>query len=246
VIPHEISHLVIHSLVFNCVGATLPTWLSEGLSERALGRISKAQNNELSAAIKDELLPPLRALEGTFSAFGDEAGLSYAQSYSVVSFMIAEYGSEKIGQLLTAVKSGQTIDEALQSIYGMDTDGLDAAWRASLGFVLPTAAQPVSSAPTATNTTIPTLALWTSPVRLTATSTVPPTSTPAPSSTPTPSMTPPPPATATAIPPTLAALAAPSIPTAKPGGNQICGAALPSLLALCWIFWRSRKNPHPS
>jgi hypothetical protein len=242
VVPHEISHLVIQSLVFNCVGATLPTWLSEGLAERALGRISNSENKELIAALEDELLPPLGALEGTFSAYGDEAGLSYTQSYSVVSFMIAEYGPEKIGKLLAGIKSGQTIDQALQSVYHLDTNGLDAAWRASLGFTFPTPL-PASNLPAVTSTTIPTLALWTSAVQLTATSTFAPTSTLASTSTPAPSATPQP-ATDTSLPPTLAAPAASPVPTKKPAGSQFCGAALPVILAAGWVFWQSRKRLH--
>ena len=37
IIPHELNHLVVNSLVFNCQGVRLPTWLKEGLAEISEG-----------------------------------------------------------------------------------------------------------------------------------------------------------------------------------------------------------------
>ena len=44
-----------------------------------------------------------------------------------------QYGEEKFAQLYAVFKSGKTTDNALQQVYGFDQEGLEDAWRASLG-----------------------------------------------------------------------------------------------------------------
>ena len=81
----------------------------------------------------------------------DTADLSYAQSYSLVNFLIAKYGQDKMLQLLRLLRDGSTIEQALQATYGFDIDGFEDAWRADIG------AQPRSgSATKPTLTPVPT------------------------------------------------------------------------------------------
>jgi hypothetical protein len=56
--------------------------------------------------------------------------------------------------LLLALRDGTTIDDALQEVYGFDVEGLEDAWRESIG----APSQPASAQPTAqpTPTFIPT------------------------------------------------------------------------------------------
>lgn len=161
VIPHELAHLVTSTLVFNCLGVGMPTWLSEGFSVYAEGEASSKNVQEMLDVLESDALPPLRNLTAGFSANSDEAVLSYTQSGEVVRFMIDNYGSEKISALLAALQSGKTIDPALNQVYGLNTDGLDNAWRTSLGFegVLPD--QAATPTRPAQRTAVPTLALWT-------------------------------------------------------------------------------------
>lgn len=162
VIPHELAHLVTGTLTFNCLGANMPTWLSEGFSVYAEGGSSSKDLQNMNDALQGGTLPPLHNLEAGFSANSDEAVLSYTQSGEVVSFMIKTYGRDKIGALLAAIQSGKTIDPALQQVYGFDTDGLDSAWRESLGFAPVASGQQGTATPVAKRTAVPTLALWTS------------------------------------------------------------------------------------
>jgi hypothetical protein len=84
-------------------------------------------------------------LNGGFSELPDKANLSYSQSYSVVKFMIDTYGQEKMTRLLVALRDAKPIDVALLEVYGFDTDGLEDAWRASVG----ASPRPVSAQSTA-------------------------------------------------------------------------------------------------
>jgi hypothetical protein len=171
VVPHELAHLVSGEQVFNCLGVSMPTWLSEGISVYAEAADNPDEAKRVLNALENGKLPPLHNLEGGFSANADETNLSYAQSGEVVRFLIREYGAEKMSALLSAIQSGLRINAALQQVYGFDTDGLDNTWRSLLGF------ETIGSAdtPTATSarTAVPTLALWTSVVRSSPTSTQP-------------------------------------------------------------------------
>jgi hypothetical protein len=167
VIPHEFAHLLIDELTFNCKGVWLPTWLSEGLAVNSEGDMTFAQHTSVEEGLSAGKLRPLHALENGFSPYGDQARLEYDQAGYVVEYMIEQYGPQKMAGLLKTVQEGNKIDDALLKVYNLDTDGLDTAWRVSLG------AEPLPTAkPTADrskNTPIPTRALPTSIVRVTAT-----------------------------------------------------------------------------
>lgn len=134
VIPHEMNHLVVHALVFNCLGVRLPTWLSEGLAELSEGPLTDEQLDPVVSALEEGQLPPLNTLAEGFSAYGESAHLSYVQSKAVVHFLIENFNPQKLANLLAVMQAGDPIDPALEQIYGLDTQTLDAAWRASLGF----------------------------------------------------------------------------------------------------------------
>lgn len=192
VIPHELSHLLVDARVFNCHGAEVPTWLGEGLAVYAENGSQAESKNQVLEALSKGYLPDLDSLAGGFSAYTDSASLAYAESSQVVTYLIQAYGAQKIGRLLNGLHSGQTIDEALSQAYGLDTNSLDAAWRASLGFPaqnLPTQVPVLMSSSTA----VPTLPLATSLVKPSPTF-QPPTPTPAssarPQKTPTPTPVP--------------------------------------------------------
>lgn len=178
VIPHEIAHLVTGMRTANCLGVSLPTWLSEGLSVAAEGEQSQADRDLLLEKLAADDLPPLVALASGFSAHAGEAQLSYTQSGAIVFYLIDTYGPEKLDQLLTVIQSGKNANPALIEVYGLDTAGIDQAWRASLGY----GEAPIQSASTPTQppTQVPTLALYTAAVAISPTpsATIPATKTP--------------------------------------------------------------------
>ncbi len=158
-IAHELTHLVVHQVTFNPYNS-LPTWLDEGLARFSEG-LSTDEARAVREALDQNTLPPLRTLANAFPADEARARLAYAQSGQVVQFMIVTYGPEKVAALLATVQSGKQIDPALLEVYGFDTDGLDNAYRVSMGAApLPTA-QPTSTAAAVERTPVPTLALWT-------------------------------------------------------------------------------------
>ncbi len=130
-IAHELTHLVIHQMTFNPYGG-LPTWLDEGLAMYAEGTLDSSFVTFLKGAIDSNGLISVRSLSSPFSAFAGESYLSYAQSYSLIEFLITRYGRAKMLELLNTFSQGSSYDEALVKVYGFDRDGLDAVWRAGI------------------------------------------------------------------------------------------------------------------
>ncbi|MEA1872390.1 MAG: peptidase MA family metallohydrolase [Chloroflexota bacterium] len=128
---HELTHLVVHQATFSPYGR-LPLWLDEGLAMYNEGELDPAFRSYLEEAISEDELISVRSLCSPFSAYSEKARLSYAQSYSLVEYLLDNYGQDRMLDLLALLKQGSTYDEALTEVYGFDIDGLDACWRATL------------------------------------------------------------------------------------------------------------------
>ena len=147
---HELTHVLVGHLTFSCL-SFMPTWLNEGLAVYGEGGPQSSDQAQFDQAKANDHLPSLRSLIGGFSEEASRATLSYTEAYSVVNFMIGTYGQNKMITLLTDLRDGQTMDDALQAVYGLDTDGLEAAWRASIGAPAHAGSEKPTPVPTPTN-----------------------------------------------------------------------------------------------
>ncbi len=129
---HELTHVLVGHFTFTCLG-DVPTWLNEGLAVYSEGSLDADSQAQLDDAIRNDTLLPVRSLSGPFSEVPSKAYLSYSESYSLVKFLIESYGREQMSALLLTLRDGNTIDEALSSVYGFGVEGLEDAWRASIG-----------------------------------------------------------------------------------------------------------------
>jgi hypothetical protein len=152
-VKHELTHVVIGHLTLNCL-SDLPTWLNEGLAVYAEGPLDADSQAQLDRAVRGNRLDSVRALGAAFSAHPERATLAYAESFSLVDFLIARQGKANVLALLHAFASGDNTDAALRAVYGFDSDGLDAAWRAAIGAPPRPAASPT---PAGGATAVPTL-----------------------------------------------------------------------------------------
>ena len=151
---HELTHMLIGHFTFSCL-SFVPLWLNEGMAVFSEGPLDPQFQGPFDEALQTDTLLSIRSLSGNFSEVPSKANLSYAESYSIVNFLIETHGQDKIKELLTALRDGLTTDEALMRTYGYDIDGLEDAWRQAIG------ARPrtVSAQPTAqpTPTYVPTI-----------------------------------------------------------------------------------------
>ena len=128
---HEVTHILTHRAGDSLL-RRVPAWLSEGLSE--YGNIQPGFSYSIAlefAVARDALFPItfMPALPGN----PEDVIIFYGEARSIVRFMIGRYGTERMTELMAALKSGTAMDDALGEVYGVDRLGLENQWRNWLG-----------------------------------------------------------------------------------------------------------------
>ena len=124
---HELAHVVSYQLARGPY-SNLPVWLSEGFSMYAEGEMDIFTESTLVSALNDDATITVRSLSCPFSAEPALSYLAYAESYSIVDYLVSTYGQEDILSLLEVFRRGAGYDEALEQVYGFDMDGLYDRW----------------------------------------------------------------------------------------------------------------------
>jgi hypothetical protein len=131
-VRHELTHVIVGQITSNPYN-TIPFWLNEGLAvhvQYPQGNLPSQFTTALSNAFANNTLISVRSLSDPFSAYPDKALLSYAESVSIVTYLMNQYGSAKMEKFLTTFQQGSTYDDALQANYNFDMDGLFTQWKA--------------------------------------------------------------------------------------------------------------------
>jgi hypothetical protein len=156
-IPHELTHLVLYQAIDN-PDSSLPTWLNEGLAMRNQEAHYLTQEyRPLKNALHDGRVIPLSELSSAFdSPDTDTAQLAYAESLSVVSFILDDkrYGADKLKRTVAAFHSPLSEDAGINAGLGVTINELDKEWQATLSV----AASSPDTAPAAPQTYSPTFA----------------------------------------------------------------------------------------
>jgi len=126
-IVHELAHMISYQMTRGPY-TNVPTWLSEGFSVYAEGEPDLYLTSTLVSALNDSVTLTVRSLSGPFSADPARSYLSYAQSYSLVEYLVTTYGQEQLLALLAVFAHGADYDVALQEVYSLDMDGLYDCW----------------------------------------------------------------------------------------------------------------------
>jgi hypothetical protein len=127
-VVHELTHLVIHQMTLNPYN-DLPTWLDEGLAMYTEGALDLEYTAYLNKAITEKSLISVHSLASPFSTYTEQSYLSYAQSYSLIDFLISKYGQAQMLELLLAFREGSSYNGSLEEVYGFDMNGLNTLWR---------------------------------------------------------------------------------------------------------------------
>jgi hypothetical protein len=129
IVRHELTHVVTRQATSAHI-AGIPGWLNEGLSTYSQTRLLPDQTQALELAVRRNQTLPVATLDSYRSS--SQVSLFYAQSGSVVSYLIERHGGPKFSELIAALRS-DTLDSALQKTYGFNVDGLENEWRRALG-----------------------------------------------------------------------------------------------------------------
>ncbi len=128
-VHHELVHAVINDMFYggslqniisNNITISLPLWFNEGMAEyQALGWDVDTDMFIRDAAIS-EYLPDIQQLDGYFAYRGGQA---------VFNYIADKYGKEKIGELISKVKSTGNVEEGFKSSIGISIKELSERWK---------------------------------------------------------------------------------------------------------------------
>lgn len=133
VLPHEISHLVVYQASLNPYNRP-PLWLDEGLAVRNQETPDVRLRPLLKEAVDNGKLIPIRALNSPFPLNTEQALLSYAESESIVGYIVDAYGSKYIGQLINAFTQELSYEQIVQKVLKVSMDQFDKDWKATLNY----------------------------------------------------------------------------------------------------------------
>jgi hypothetical protein len=132
-IPHEVSHLLLEQATENPFNSP-PNWLDEGLAVYNQETEDFRMDDLLDDAIDEGRLIPVRALNSSFPLDDQQALLSYAESWSIVTYIIEELGDSEMQELVAIFRDEVSYDEAVEGALGMSIEELDANWKAWLDY----------------------------------------------------------------------------------------------------------------
>lgn len=119
-LPHELAHLILADFIGK---NHTPLWLSEGFSQWEEARI-----RDRSIALPSHRFFPLRELMGLDIRKDTDTGrisLFYAQSASLVGFLIKKHGGEAFGNFCRALRDGKDCEAALTAAYPNEYPSLE-------------------------------------------------------------------------------------------------------------------------
>jgi len=120
VLPHEIAHLILHDFIGD--SRKIPVWLDEGLAQLQEKDKVRLADMIICNSIKhgNGYIPFQRFINADFRYTGmpkEKIRLFYAQSLSVVAFLIRHYGVNSFGILCRCLRDGADFSIALRKAY---------------------------------------------------------------------------------------------------------------------------------
>ena len=128
---HEVTHILVHR-AGDSIFRRVPPWLNEGLAEYGNIDPGFAYDIALDFAINTDRLLPIMYMS-TLPGDPEQVIIFYGQGSSIVRYMITQFGIDNMGLLMTALKGGSNMDDALLEVYGHSLVELDNMWRDSVG-----------------------------------------------------------------------------------------------------------------
>ncbi len=132
VLPHEMTHLIFRDFIgFN---GNAPLWLDEGIAQwQEDGARDRTHRLTRALILSRGALPlgALTALDVRTVENGNLARVFYAQSASVVGFLIERHGRKAFGKLCRQLRDGKPLKEALSFTYPrkiVSIESLEKEW----------------------------------------------------------------------------------------------------------------------
>lgn len=156
VIPHEIAHLFFYQIIESS-WANWPPWLDEGLAQYyALVPHNTDLEMARQAARSGNLIPLLDLdVDIGLGRSSDEVYLAYAESISVVTYIIESYDEDSIERLIDAFREGIQTRDAIHQALGVAWEEFEAGWISWMGVPVTPEPSPIPTQPLVPPTYLP-------------------------------------------------------------------------------------------
>lgn len=132
-LKHEVCHLLLHHHIRR---EHLPRWLDEGLCQWVSDGMTELTVRTSADALQQAVLTGgvygLADLSDAFPRSPREMALAYAESKSVVDYIIRRYGVAGLIGMVDLLKQGHDLPTALDRQFSISLDGLEKRWRRHL------------------------------------------------------------------------------------------------------------------
>ncbi len=129
-VRHELAHVVVDRASRGFI-VPIAIWVNEGLAVYSQKSFDAGWQQALDLAVRRNRPLPIESL-GDSTRSNADFSLFYAESGSLIKYLVDTYGDAKFGDFFTGMRS-DTVSGALKSVYGFDQLGLENAWRKSIG-----------------------------------------------------------------------------------------------------------------
>jgi hypothetical protein len=129
VLVHELTHLYLHQALR---GRRPPLWLEEGIAMYAAGQGGLGLASAMTRAVLSQGLAPLESLSRRFPAESGRAGLAYAQSYYLISYLLNTYGRDAPARLVGHLAQGREMTTALKLVTGKGLAQVEKEFREAM------------------------------------------------------------------------------------------------------------------
>jgi hypothetical protein len=132
-LKHELCHLLLHHYVKR---VNLPRWLDEGICQWVSDGIAEIILDQGGSVLDEAVLSgrylSIRSLTERFPQEKRLLLLAYAESKSLVEYMISSYGEERVLSILDSLKEGTNVDAAILENLSISLNDLEMEWHQHL------------------------------------------------------------------------------------------------------------------
>jgi len=131
VVKHELSHMYLwHICILNRV--TVPKWFDEGLAMYIERKWNIEDYYQVAIGVIRTHPIPIRNLTNYFPQDEYDVKIAYAESFSLVSYMVDSYGEHFLLEILSQISRGVDFERAVKSLTGKTIDEIEQNWQTDI------------------------------------------------------------------------------------------------------------------
>ncbi len=131
IMAHELTHFILHTVTRE-KGTVLPTWLHEGLAMYEARQWNWHYRRIMAQTALTRSFLPLSDMTTGFPAEKRLADRAYAQSISLIAYVINKYGVDDLHSMIKNLVEGRTPMDSFYNVFGLSIEEFEKNWHAYL------------------------------------------------------------------------------------------------------------------